>query len=402
MRGAMARPTNVVWVIIVIALVLVGCAGVPPASRSSRGAISSATPWPTVAWRAVTPPQGIALASFVHQPGGATFAISPADGHDAWLCAPTTPGSFAIWATADAGATWRQVGTLAPSTPMPPSCTLTPDNLDPSTLAAVLSWGAGADGTLRAASWLSNDDGASWHAVPGHTLAVELATHAGITYSILHDSAPGSGNTASGIAYSTDGLRTWRITGPIGLMASDSLLQFWLSPTGRDLLAASYDNTLWHSGDGGATWARVTTPAMQISLGMWIASPPHWLLCGFTQTAFEISCSADFGTTWTPHPELANTYTCASCGKWGAPSGGTDHCVTVSIAPDSALLAACPPNGTVPGPANFALYRLAPGSAAWTMLGAAPGPWLTAPATGPLWCWNANTGMLVTTAMPGQ
>lgn len=387
---------------LMVSLTVAGCADAPAAAHSNRVVGSTVTPWPALAWQTVTLPPSIELASFAHQPGGAQFAISPADGHDAWLCASsTTPGSFAIWATTDAGVTWRQVGTLAPSTPMPPSCALQPDDLDPAMLAAVISWGAGADGTLRAASWLSSNGGATWHALPGEVQSQAISSRNGVTYAILNDTSAGLiARPGQSIAISTDGLRTWRRVRPSGITPGDIIFQLWVSPTTPEILVATEDNTLWHSADNGATWTHASTPAMQITFGAWIAAPPHWLLCGFLETPPQIPCSADVGATWTEYPQLTNTYTCASCGKWGAPSGGTDHCFTGVIAPDGALLFACAPNGTVPDSTNFALYRLAPGSSTWTVLGAAPGPWLTAPTVGPLWCWNAQFGTLVTTAMP--
>lgn len=391
--------------LIAAALLLAACGGAGAASPASRRGARTASPTPTITWRTVTPPPGIELAHG-EVPGNAMLAISPVDGHDAWFCVSTaTASTFAIWATTDAGTSWRQVGTLVAVTPEAPSCNLRPDDLDPRTLIAGMGWGCGECGTLAGASYLSSDGGATWHRVPGEMGVGETATSNGITYALLSDTSGGYGGSPSpSMAFSTDGLRTWRLSGPYGLAPHDGFFTFWRNPTSSEVLAATLDSTLWRSPDAGATWARVNTPATQISLGVWIAAAPaHWLLCGGgPANSAELLCSADLGASWTPRTLYADTYTCSNCGKWGAPSGGTEPCATNVLTPTGALLAVCPPNGTVPTPTNFALYRLAPNATTWTALGAAPGPWLTVPATGPVWCSNGQQGTLAITLAPIQ
>lgn len=405
MHEVIAQRRGKAWLLVtmlsVMTLGLVGCQGTPSARVTTHGASATATSHPALGWRTVTMPSSVILASEAHQQDGAALAVSPMDGQDAWLCVPASAGSFAIWATYDAGVSWRQVGSFTPRTPLPTTCALQPDQLDSSTLAAGLSWGAGADGSLRNASWLSTDSGATWHAVPGEYAASDIATRAGVTYAILEDSNPFGQSEPPGIAISTDGLRTWRIVRPDGSAPGHIIFQVWLNPTMPELLAASEDNSLWHSSDGGARWTRVSAPDTQITLGAWIATQHHWLLCGGNPVSQgQMLCSTDLGANWIPRPVLLDTYTCSNCGKWGAPSGGTQGCGSISIAPDGALLAVCPPNGSVPSPTNFTLYRLGPGSSTWTTLGAIPSCGLTVPVVGPLWCWNAQTGTEYTATLP--
>ncbi|HEY7833165.1 MAG TPA: hypothetical protein VIG30_06320, partial [Ktedonobacterales bacterium] len=167
--------------LIAAALLLAACGGAGAASPASRRGARTASPTPTITWRTVTPPPGIELAHG-EVPGNAMLAISPVDGHDAWFCVSTaTASTFAIWATTDAGTSWRQVGTLVAVTPEAPSCNLRPDDLDPRTLIAGMGWGCGECGTLAGASYLSSDGGATWHRVPGEMGVGETATSNGIT-----------------------------------------------------------------------------------------------------------------------------------------------------------------------------------------------------------------------------
>lgn len=391
--------------VMMVALALAGCAQGAAhgatATPSTDARATTAAP-AALAWRAVALPPGVELAS---ETSGASYVISPVDGRDAWLCAPLAAGGFAIWSTGDAGANWRRVGTLALSMPEPPMCTLVADQMDPRTLGAVLMYGSGEAGTLHSVSALSGDGGASWHAVPGDTQLAEVATTGGTTYAIVRNitgGTAGAGGGPPGIAISADGLRTWRDARPSGLAANDSFFQFWLNPATREMLAASGANTLWRSGDGGASWTRLHTPDMQVTLGVWLAAARQWRLCGGAQTpALTILCSVDLGATWTPQPALTATLQCASCGKWGAPVNDTQPCPPSAIAADGALLADCPTNGSAPGSGETTLWRLAPGAAAWATLGITPGPWLIAAASGPLWCWDTQHATLAVTPASG-
>lgn len=405
MRARSYRAAAVACVAVALAaLSLSGCASARPIATHPTATRPPATATPTLAWRPIALPPGAIVYSQANTSRYATFTISPVDAHNLWFCVPRVAGGFAIWATADAGVSWRQVSIFAPSAPEQPSCDLIADQLDARILVARATWGSGEAGTLRAASYLSSDSGATWRALPGDTLITAIASANGVNYTILQDTA----NPAAqpGIAISTDGLRTWRAVRPADLAPNDGFFQFWLQPTTHELLAASYQNTLWRSDDRGATWARVSTPDLQVSLGAWIGSQQRWLLCGGTQaTPPQLMCGTDTGAPWTPQPTFTYTLACAHCGKNGAPYSVTDTCWPSDIAADGALVAACLANGSQPNfgqfdAAKYVLYRLAPGATTWATLGAAPGPWLTVAATGPLWCWNAQQGVLSQATLP--
>lgn len=388
--------------LVTIALLLASC-GVssPGAGRASaRGAATAAaTPssTPTLAWRQVTFPSG-----FDPQHWG--LAESPGDGRDLWLCAPAQGDDFTIWASRDAAVTWAPVGRIIVATPEPGACTLVADQGSASALAAVITWGSGEADTLRSISQMSTDGGAHWHAVQGEVAVGEVGSVTGRTYALLRDMANPAAQP-SGLVVSVDGLRTWQAINPPGLLAHDSVFEFWLGPSAGDLAAASGQNTLWHSEDAGASWMRLPTPDAQTPLGAWLPRMGHWLFCSHTGTPPKITltCSADQGKSWQQEPMVAYTLQCTSCGKGGAPYSDTEACSPSAIAADGSFLADCPISGTAPGwtgGMEFALYRLAPNATAWTTLGVAPALWLTLSASGQLWCWDAQGGKLFVTTLP--
>ncbi|HEV7129266.1 MAG TPA: hypothetical protein VGN32_17670 [Ktedonobacterales bacterium] len=347
------------------------------------------------AWRALSLPIGVVLTDHVG------FAVSPVDGQDAWVCAPTSAGGFTVWATQNAAATWQQMGTLAPVTPEPvDTCGLLADQNDPRALVAEFVWGSGEAGTLRSMTLASSDAGAHWHRLPGTVQTMEIGTQAGITYAILMDTSATPNQQMPGVAISTDDLRSWHLARPPGLAPHDSFFQFWLVPTGITLLGATYQGTLWQTADAGTTWARVNTPDTQTSLGAWLPQQHRWELCGWVVTpALRLQCSLDLGQTWQTHPLLSFTTSCATCDK-GKPYSFTQPCFPDTLTPDGSLLAFCPIGDGSDQPAPCAVYRLALGAAAWSQYGTSPAGLVTVPATGPVWSVNPQQGTLMTAMLP--
>jgi len=350
-------------------------------------------PLPAIAWRQATWPTG-----FDPQQWG--LAISPVDGRDLWLCAPTAADGVAIWASRDAASTWLRVGRLLVSPPAPGSCSLEADQGSASTLAAVLTWGSGAAGTLRSTSLISRDSGAHWRGLPGAVKVGEVGTVSGLMYALLADTAAPTAPPPA-LVVSRDRRHTWQPISPPGLAAHDAIFQFWLGHAASDVVAASVHNTLWSSHTAGASWSPVPTPPMQTGLGSWLPKTGHWLFCGWPGA---LVCSADQGQSWQAQPTLHYTLQCLSCSKGGSASSSSQACLPSRIAADGSLLADCPTNGSAPtGPgltaAAFTLYRLAPHATAWTTLGAASAPWLTWSASGQLWCWDPQGGRLFVAQM---
>jgi hypothetical protein len=383
-------------------LLLASCGVSSPGTGhvSARGAATAtATPTsaPALPWRRVSFPSG-----FDPQHWG--LDQSPVDGRNLWLCAPAQGDAFTIWASRDAAVTWAPVGHITAATPEPGSCRLIVGQGSATSLAAVITWGSGEAGTLRSISEMSTDGGADWHALPGDMGLQELGTVTGKTYALLHDTANAAA-LPSGLVVSMDGLRTWQAINPPGLPSNDSIFQFWLGPSASDLAAASIQNTLWRSGDGGATWMRLPTPVTQIPLGAWLPSMGHWLFCGWPgiPTTTKLTCSADQGKSWRQTSLLDYTTQCASCGKGGSPYSDTQTCFPSIIAADGSVLADCPTSGTEPdwaGGMTFTLYRLTPNATTWTSLGAVPAQWLTLSASGQLWCWDPQGGRLFVATLP--
>lgn len=372
----------------------------------SAAITATASPTPALTWHQVTLPRGVNLQN-------ARLAISPVEGRDAWICSPSDTGSFVIWATQDGAATWQQVGTLSPSTPEPASrCAVIADQADPRSLALGISWGAGADGTLASMTYYSTDGGTDWRPISGPHWATisdfglnEISTVRGTTYAILQPSM--TSQAASMLVVSSDGLRSWRAIRPEALPLNDGFFRFWVKPSGDQLFAATYSDTLWESTDGGANWSRVSTPNLQTTLGTWLPQANQWMFCGWAGgSTIDLQCSDDSGKTWRSQPTFDTTTSCASCGKNGAPYSSTQVCYPNAMAADGSLLAICPTTGSAPDLGQFTAYRLAPGASAWSSLGPAPAfdPATSTdgelPATGELWSVDAQRGILYMATLP--
>ena len=79
-----------------ILVMLLAACGSEGANGQSQVKRPIASPTRTLSWRQVALPNGVHLDS-------AGFAASPVNGQEAWICAPQTAHSFAIWVTMDAG-----------------------------------------------------------------------------------------------------------------------------------------------------------------------------------------------------------------------------------------------------------------------------------------------------------
>ncbi|GEM_PF-2530555 len=375
------------------AVLLAGCGvgGSKPLMTATRTAPATpATPVTTLAWQQVALPAGIDLSN-------GSIAVSPANGRDLWLCALTAGGHATIWASQDMAATWQRIAAFSPATAETARwCALVASTHDPHTLAAVFSWGAGADGTLRSMSYLSSDGGIHWQRLAGEVQTMEVDTSGGTTYAILNDTSNFLQEHAE-LVVSTDGLRSWRVIRLAGLAANDSIVSFWLNPTSDDVFTATYRNTLWHSQDSGVSWSRVSTPSTQTELGAWLPQQHRWLFCGWDT---QVRCSTDLGKTWIPQPKFGSTFSCAKCGENGTPTSNTNPCYPNAIAADGALIAACPFDSDGPSDAVLTVYRLMPGATQWSNLGPAPAPLSAVAATGQIWSFGSMQGTISVAMLP--
>jgi len=242
-------------------------------------------------------------------------------------------------------------------------------------------------------SLISTDSGAYWRRLPGDMQIMQLATVSGKTYAIINNT---DNTTAAqqpdGFVVSTDGLRSWRAERPAHLADRDPFFEFWLGATANGLLAATYENTLWRSGDGGATWSRIPTPNQQTDLAAWLPQTGQWMFCGWVMA--NATCSADLGVSWQQKPALSATTSCASCGKGGASYSDTQPCYPNAITSDGSLLAWCL-DGT--------LHRLAPNAQSWEQYRSAPGMAIHGPPTvigDQIWLFGAAPGTLYVATLP--
>jgi hypothetical protein len=372
------RTSRTVAVAVAMALLLTGCGGAPARSSATAAPTASATPTPvSLAWRTFQLPVGV-------EPGIHTsVVVSPLDGTLAWACSSAGSGRFAVWASHDGGV-WSQVSALTPDTPVTSyGCDLVADQGDAHTLVAQFSSGAGASGTLRTKSYLSTDAGKHWRAVPGRMQIMNVGTTGGRTYAIMLDTAAGDREKLA-LVLSNDSLYSWRVIRPPDLAAGDGFFDFWLNPSTGELLAPTYENTLWRAASGGANWTRVKTPDQQTGVGAWLPDRHEWLLCGWAGTAEnQTRCSHDLGANWTVAPPLSFSFACASCGKNGAPYSNTNACPPQAIVPDGSLLTFCGKTDV----GAFPIYELTPNSTAWTSLGTAPCGFNQVTATRLVWCF---------------
>lgn len=362
---------------------LAGCA--PQANTATTAPVrqSTLTPTPSLTWRDVT------SSAWYQLPKEAiSVAVSPVDGHNAWACAPTSTGagSFTIWATKDAGASWQQVSTLTPVTSEPPrNCNLVADQSDPVSVMAMASWGAGADGTLRTVSNLSSDGGAHWHQLQGKVQTMALETIGGNIYaSLLDTSNVAESAQLATITAGSDPLR-WQVMSPTGLAANEGIFKFWMHAPNGGLFAATTRGAFWYSVDAGASWKRMTSPGGQVIFGMWLPQQGHWLFCGLTGAGTpSLACSTDNGASWHPQPAL----------------DASPDCIVTALVPDGSMLATCPVRARDGGVTSYTLYRLALGATEWRAVGSAPTDEITVTATGQMWAINAQMGTISVAAMP--
>lgn len=367
-------------VLIAILLLLAGCRASAASSPPHQPSVSatSATPvGPVLGWREVRLPEQVTA----HQITG--FAASPVNGRDAWLCVQSSATSVEIWATRDTGTTWADMGTLPRVTSeQGQSCELAADESDPRALAAIVSWGSGEAGTLRSASLVSTDGGTHWSRVSGDMQLMAMASQSATTYAILHDTASPLSSQPISLVASTDGLHTWRSISPSGLAAGDSIFAFWLRPASREMIAASTEDTLWRSTDGGAHWTRINSPHMQVSEAIWQAAASRWVICGTVMIAGGTACSTDLGKTWPVRQNIPS-------------------CLADALLPDGTLFAACPPNGGDGTQTTDSLYQMPLSASTWTNLGPLLEPYLYAvTATGQLWCGAPEAGTFAVATLP--
>jgi putative zinc finger protein len=326
-------------------------------------------------WAERTIPPGITLAQ-----NGVGFAMSPATSQNGWVCSLGSDSKITIWGTTDQARSWRVMDHLTPlATPSPiSSCYLVPDQVSPNILAMGLTWGAGAAGTLRMASYVSNDDGQTWSKLPGEVATPALATIGQRTYVIM--SSLQSPHTR--LMVSDDGFHTWRDVSPFGAYTPFEYL--WPDPATGDLLLGAGPipdaNVLWRTNDGGAAWTQIAlTNNVQLEYGSWLPAAHHWRICGVIQNTSDgqTLCTDDLGKTWSAYDAMTGLVTCVDCAKdkGGAPIITQDTCYSQPvIALDGSLLALCQPAGTVTQEQALKVnvYRLAPGAAAWQSLGPSP------------------------------
>jgi hypothetical protein len=400
-RGAVALWRTVLG-LSVLALMLVGCDATPQSAAPTHGralATATATPTKMLDWREVSLPPGVPATE--DTPNGAlpiAPVVSHVNGRNAWVCAPASGASFQVWFTQDAGATWRKMGTLTPTAPLPiTTCDLITDQGDADALVAIFDWSSGNGPSVSSGSitYYSTDDGVNWLQMPRNILISQVVTVGATTYATLLDTS----TQISHLVASTDHLASWRVI-QIPTQSANGYSVFWAAAAPGGLLWGLMNTDLLYLSNSGGSWTAIPSPAsapVQVNLAAWRGQPGGWLVCGYVNIAAgtpevtaQTECSADLGKTWVVYPTLKETWECGHCAADAGPSSGVHPCLPSAITASGALYSVCgndpQDSGTPPTP--WTISRLSPGASAWTTLGLTSCQSVTFTQTGQAWCFD--------------
>jgi hypothetical protein len=346
---------------------------------------------------------------------GENLAISPVDGHDAWMCQPTSAITYLIWKTTDAGQSWRQSGRFSYSAPQAGAeCVLDADQIGTTALLATIIWGCGECNTLDSASLFSADGATHWTPLTGYMQGGEFATVQGGIIAIMTKAPATQKGETQYLAFSSDGFQSWRAMAPQGLPTQ--FIKFAVSPDDSTLIGAGYDNTLWRSSDLGAHWMRLSSPHGQTGQIIWLPQRATFLLCGGdVSSTNSLECSTDYGAHWSQVNILSTTRPCPVPGKCGqGVTTQTQQCETFGIESNGTMITQCLPNQATPlplnskfsptGPSSTIFYLLPLGATTWRPIGVTDCSIRVVPASGPVWCASTSPDQLlgyVTGQLPG-
>jgi hypothetical protein len=323
--------------------------------------------------------------------------VSPVDGADAWDCESTDSYTYLIWATTDAGAHWRQTGAIATAhqanATSPVYCRLYTDQANPQVLAADFAYlPRPPDPNLPAGyilSYISQDGGATWRAVPGKLQVEALTTSGPSLYALVDDTSVAA--FTPHLIVSADGLKTWRtlplpVASETGASTSGKVNHLYGGPGADGLLVSADGLPLEHLGASTGSWTPIKFPTLtaselhdqQIPI-TWLPAQRIWMICigalNFAtappRTGF-LRCTTDDGATWRERPFPTD----ASGAPLQAANSGW-ACVPSALTNVGALLAWCemtaadltPEKLSVPAPKPGHLLSLALSSSRWVDLG---------------------------------
>lgn len=361
-----------------------GTTGQPTPTASPTGSpattpTASPTSAPTtgkVAWQTLAWPQGMAAPDDASQ--GPAF--SQADGNTAYLCHPgaSQHDPQQVWATHNLaapnhGVQWTRLADLPVTAQEMAHCSIIPDLIDPATLLVIDTPQTGQ--TQR--NFASLDGGKTWREITQPSLYFQgsLATYQGKVYAVISTifpTYPQFGNYS--LFVSSDQMRTWR---PVSSTVLDG---FWMAPSGQMLAHLRDSRQFISSDDLGQSWHAFLNPSpfdvVSLVVRMPAAAGQPWTVCGLTMPSGASSsspthgaavCTRDLGKTYRTLPALPgtpdNSYD---------PVGATD---LLGVTSDGSVLAklsvtSVPKDqGTSTG---YPLWRLAPGSTHWDLLGTLP------------------------------
>ncbi len=178
-----------------------------------------------------------------------------------------------IWVTHDRASHWARLSSLSITIPDIQGCWITTDALNPAVaLAVVVS--APAFGGLRldqATTYATADGGATWRQLSDpHSFETKwMATWQNTIYA--NRCCITSETPAFGLVVSSDGMRTWQPIDQRITRAGEHVGEFWVRPDTGELLAAAWNPTtdvhhLWLTRDGGAHWSQLTTPPAKLGI----------------------------------------------------------------------------------------------------------------------------------------
>jgi hypothetical protein len=307
-----------------------------PTTAALAPTVPTAPPAGPLTWTPHTPPIKVPQGAS----GWPSLAVSPGDGHMAYLCAPAgthAPQTVSIWLTRDAGVTWTPTAPVIVTVPGPVApgigpvigCDMITDEVQPGTLVARASLPSGSCmACTNTVAYVTTDYGAHWSLLrfpsKQHSYLLALATRGSVSYAIFSNPPAAATFADTVFVKSTDGMRTWT-TVPVPTVGdaqfvpvpqTEQVMSLWLNPYNGALLIETSDSVFndehfWSSSNG-TRWTALPAPPFPFAVNV-VQQPftdSPWRICGGDPAAYgtfgqnanthidDLACTADSGAHW--------------------------------------------------------------------------------------------------------
>ncbi len=280
----------------------------------------------------------------------AAYYVAPSNGNIAYICQYSGSHAPRIWRTANAGQDWTPLAAMPVSGSFT-QCAMRADANNANSIFVYLKrTSSGTPGGFTAYAFL--DGAAHWLTMIENMVPLASWGNAYYAVNIPNTEVNPEGTPAeqpqSHLYVSTDQLRTWRPLDDSQIIAEDIATQertkqtsptgvmlAWAQPTTGELLAQSFDGSLWRSTDHGQNWTQLQLPPLPPASQLKPPLPGETVMIGASATdaialvqqplgnrpftlcalvfhqqaiAYNVAplyCSTDSGQTWTRRPRTA-------------------------------------------------------------------------------------------------